>query len=100
MTYALLASLRVGDTMKLSAQSRPTHELFKVIAIERDVDEFGTPIAALNQQRTIRVLARRINHPESFVQSVFFATEARNVSNLGESPFTVPPTSRQRLKES
>ena len=100
MTYALLASLRVGDTMQLSAQSRPTNELFTVIAIERDVDEFGTPIAALNQPRTIRVLARRINHPESFVQSVFFATEARDFSNLGESPSTALPAGRPPLKES
>ena len=100
MTYALLASLHVGDTMQLSAQSRQTSELFTVIAIERDVDEFGTPIAALNQPRTIRVLARRINHPESLVQSVFFATEARDFSSLGESPFTALPAGRPQLKES
>ena len=98
MTYALLASLRVGDTMQLSAQSRQTNELFTVIAIERDVDEFGTPIAALNQPRTIRVLARRINHPHSLVQSVLFAIEAGDFSNLGESPFTAPRANRRQLE--
>ena len=100
MTYALLASLRVGDTMQLSAQSRQTKELFAVIAIERDVDEFGTPIAPLNQPRTIRVLARRINHPESLVESVFFATEVRDFSNVGETPFTALPANRTPLKGS
>jgi hypothetical protein len=39
MMYALLASLRVGDSMQLSSASR--QELFRVIAIERDVDELA-----------------------------------------------------------
>ena len=59
MTYALLASLHVGDSLQLSSASRPMKELFRVIAIERDVDELGTPLPLLSHPRTIRIHARR-----------------------------------------
>jgi hypothetical protein len=48
MTYVLLASLQVGDTMQLSSASRSMNEVFRVIAIERDVDELGTPLPGLS----------------------------------------------------
>ena len=75
MTYALLASLHVGDSVQLSTASRPMKELFRVIAIERDVDELGTPLPGLSHPRTIRIHARRINVRDSVMPSLFFATE-------------------------
>jgi len=75
MSYALLASLHVGDNVQLSSASRPTKELFRVIAIERDVDELGTPLPGLSHPRTIRIRARRINVRNSVMPSLFFATE-------------------------
>jgi len=75
MTYGLLASLHVGDTVQLLSASRQLKELFRVIAIERDVDEFGTPLPGLSHPRTIRIHARPINIRERVVPSLFFATE-------------------------
>jgi hypothetical protein len=73
MTYALLASLQVGDCMQLSSASR--QELFRVIAIERDVDELGTPLPGRTHPRTIRIHARRDNLPDRGTPACFFATE-------------------------
>ena len=75
MSYALLASLHVGDNVQLSSASRPTKELFRVIAIERAVDEPGTPPPGLSHPRTIRIHVRRINVRNSVMPSLFFATE-------------------------
>jgi hypothetical protein len=75
MTYALIVSLQVGDSMQLSSASRQMDELFRVIAIERDVDELGTPLSTLSHSRTIRIHARRENIRDRVVPSVFFATE-------------------------
>ena len=76
MTYAVLASLHVGDSMQLSSASRPMSELFRVIAIERDVDELGTPLPGLSHPRTIRIHARRSNlRDRSVAPSFFFASE-------------------------
>jgi hypothetical protein len=69
MTYALLASLQVGDSVQLSSASR--QELFRVIAIERDVDELGTPLPGRTHPRTIRIHARRDNLPTGFRRCVF-----------------------------
>ena len=75
MTYALLASLHVGDSVQLSSASQQLTELFKVIAIEHDVDEHGTPLPTLSHSRTIRVHARRENIRDRVVPTLFFATE-------------------------
>ena len=75
MTYALFASLHVGDSIKLSSASRPMKEWFRVIAVERDVDELGTPLPGLSHPRTIRIHARRINSRERVMPSLFLATE-------------------------
>jgi hypothetical protein len=74
MTYILLASLRVGDSVQLSSAQQLT-ELFRVIAIEHDVDEHGTPLPTLSHSRTIRVHARRENIRDRVVPTLFFATE-------------------------
>ena len=75
MTYALLASLHVGDSVQLSSASRPLNELFRVIAIERDVDELGTPLPGLSYPRTIRIHARRATLRDKVAPSFFFATQ-------------------------
>lgn len=75
MTYNLLASLHVGDTVQLSSASQQLTELFRVIAIEHDVDEQGTPLPTLSHSRTIRVHARRENIRDRVVPTLFFATE-------------------------
>ena len=75
MTYALLASLHVGDSVQLSSASQQLTELFRVIAIEHDVDEHGTPLPTLSHSRTIRVHARRENIRDRVVPTLFFATE-------------------------
>jgi hypothetical protein len=75
MTYALLASLHVGDSIQLSSASGEVTELFSVIAIEHDVDEHGTPLPTLSRSRTIRVHARRENIRDRVVPTLFFATE-------------------------
>ena len=50
-------------------------ELFRVTAIERDVDALGTPLAGLSYSRTIRIRARRDNVRNSVTPAFFFATE-------------------------
>jgi len=77
MTYALLASLQVGDSLQLSSASREMAELFRVIAIEHDVDEHGTPLPTLSHSRTIRVHARREDIRDSIVPTLFFAAEGQ-----------------------
>ena len=76
MTYALLASLHVGDSVPLSSAS-PTAD--RVVQdnrhLEHDVDEHGTPLPTLSHSRTIRVHARRENIRDRVVPTLFFATE-------------------------
>jgi hypothetical protein len=57
MTYNLLTGLHVGDAVRISNAVTKVSDLFKVVAIERDVDKFGTPLPTLGHQRTIRGVA-------------------------------------------
>jgi hypothetical protein len=75
MAYTVLASLCVGDSLQLSGASRPLNELYRVIAIERDVDELGRPLPGLSHPRTIRILTRRATVRDTVARSFFFATE-------------------------
>ena len=77
MTYALLASLHVGDSIQLSSASGEMTELFSIMAIEHDVDEHGTPLPTLSHSRTIRVHARREDIRDSIVPTLFFAAEGQ-----------------------
>ena len=86
MTYALLASLHVGDSAQLSSAFQQLTELFKVIAIEHDVDEHGTPLPTLSHSRTIRVHARRENIRDRVVPTLFSPLKGSDFSYPSEEP--------------
>ena len=97
MTYALLASLHVGDSVQLSSASQQLTELFRVIAIEHDVDEQGTPLPTLSHSRTIRVHARRENIRDRVVPTLFFATEGYDFSTRMRRPLWTSPKHSYRM---
>ena len=77
MTYNLLTGLHVGDAVRISNAATKASDLFKVVAIERDVDKFGTPLPTLGHQRTIRLHATKEVAQHTIVHRHFFATERR-----------------------
>ena len=77
MTYNLLTGLHVGDAVRISNADTKASDVFKVVAIERDVDKFGTPLPTLGHQRTIRVHATKDEAQHTIVHRHFFATERR-----------------------
>ena len=75
MTYNLLTGLHVGDAVRISHAATKASGLFKVVAIERDVNKFGTPLPTLGHRRTIRVHATKEDAQHTVLHRHFFATE-------------------------
>ena len=80
----------MGDAVRISNAATKASDMFKVVAIERDVDKFGTPLPTLGHQRTIRVHATKEPAQHTVVHRHFFATER---SAHGGSPRPTSPTS-------